>query len=158
MKKSILFIISLITIVCVERGQAISGSGTASSPYLIGSRSDFDAICNNSSYWDNYILLETNIDLQGTTYSRAPIAPDPNDGLTWDGVPFTGVFDGNGYAIRNLSINAPSSTTNWYLGLIGFLYDYGEVRNLGLENVKITVSGSSGYSDFVGGICGPGSF
>ena len=55
---------------------------------------------------------------------------------------FKGVLDGNGFCIKNLSINGAG-----YLGLFGEVD--GSVQNLGIK--KCNVSGSS---DSVGGLAG----
>ena len=48
----------------------------------------------------------------------APIAPDTVNSSTYQGVGFTGSFDGNGHAIINLTID--TATGNDYLGLFGY--------------------------------------
>lgn len=57
--------------------------------------------------------------------------------------PFTGIFNGNGYTIRNLKINSNAAT----IGFFG--YNSGIIKNLRLENVDIKKGGEK-----VGGICG----
>ena len=54
--------------------------------------------------------------------------------------PFTGEFDGNGYAIYNLQINSISLNI---IGLFGSI-DGGAVRNLGVANVTIQANGRVG--------------
>jgi hypothetical protein len=58
---------------------------------------------------------------------------------------FTGSFDGKGYKIYNLYIN----TTRAYVGLFGFVGKEGIVKNVGLENVKM-----SSTRWFIGGLVG----
>lgn len=148
MKAKALLIIAQVFFGCAGSSLALSGSGTEGSPHLIQSRSDFDAICNNPSYWNGHIRLEVNIDLQGTTYQRAPIAMNSIGGTTLHPeIPFTGVFDGNRYVIKNLTIDTLGSG-DWFLGLFGYI-NGGEVRNLGIEGLSI--HGSVGN---VGGLCG----
>ena len=55
---------------------------------------------------------------------------DPDAGIMQG---FTGVLDGNGYSIKNLTINRPDEE---YVGL--FAITGGEVQNLGLENIDVT--------------------
>ncbi len=62
---------------------------------------------------------------------------------TSQGTPFTGIFDGQGYAISGLTIDAPSSS---FLGLFGA--NAGMIENLGLNDVSII--GDS----YVGGLVG----
>ncbi len=85
---------------------------------------------------------------------------------------FEGSYDGNGFIIRNLSINCTELSD---AGLFGFLGSGGELKNITLENVEVTgnryvggllgrnegtvqdstVSGNiSGHHQFVGGLIG----
>ncbi|WP_319413341.1 GLUG motif-containing protein [uncultured Cohaesibacter sp.] len=66
---------------------------------------------------------------------------------------FDGSLDGNGYVISGLTINTDSLTES-SVGL--FMVNYGNVSNLGLEDISISGSLASIYSDYkyVGGIAG----
>ncbi|UCE50207.1 MAG: hypothetical protein JSW47_08590 [Phycisphaerales bacterium] len=95
--------------------------------------------------WDKHFKLMADIDLSGYTYDRAVIAPDTNDSESgFQGIPFTGVFDGDGHAILNVTITGGGN-----LGVFGELESGAEVRNLGAVNVNITGSRGS-----VGGLAG----
>lgn len=76
---------------------------------------------------------------------------DASDTVNWDGGmgfspvgspsnPFIGRFDGKGYKIRHLYINRYEGG----VGLFGYIGEYGEVRNMGLENVHVVGYGSVG--------------
>lgn len=70
-----------------------------------------------------------------------------NGGEGWEPLPlFMASFNGNGYTIRNLTINRP---TQDYQGLFGYIFGY--IRNLYLINVSIraasTVGGVAGFLD-----------
>ena len=93
----------------------------------ISSASDLSKLNNSSGNFE----LVNDIDLSGVKFT-----PIEN---------FTGNFNGNGHTIKNLKIKASSST----VGLFSVLS--GNVSNLKLENVDITVTGE--YAD-VGAICG----
>jgi PKD repeat protein len=60
--------------------------------------------------------------------------------------PFTGVLDGQGHVVENLTIDEPNSP---YVGLIGYLGSGGEVKNIGVVNADITGGGFN-----VGGLVG----
>lgn len=60
--------------------------------------------------------------------------------------PFAGTFDGDGHKISNLKI----TTSEDYQGLFGFIKN-GTVKNLGVEDADISVSG---YGSYVGGVAG----
>ena len=130
---------------CVNTALALDGSGTEQDPWRIKSLEDFNDFVADANYWDDYTRLETDVNLAGLTYTTAVIAPDVNNAnYVFDGTAFTGVFEGNGHKITNLTINKPYKH---YLGLFGYIDD-GEVSNLGIENV--TIDGDH----FVGGLVG----
>jgi hypothetical protein len=125
----------------------LDGSGTQEEPWLIKSLEDFNDFAADANYWDDYTRLETDVNLAGMVYTTAVIAPDTNNSEIWfQGTAFTGVFDGNDHKIINMTINGGA---NDHLGLFGFIGEYGEIRNLGLEDACI-----SGTGDFIGGLVG----
>jgi alpha-tubulin suppressor-like RCC1 family protein len=79
---------------------------------------------------------------------------------TWNGgqwtplaspsAPFTGTLDGQGHVIRNMTITGSMT----HAGLFAKVDSLGTVKNLGLEDVSISLSGSPGESCYVGGIAG----
>lgn len=73
---------------------------------------------------------------------------DLKDIASWEPIKnYGGTFDGNGYVIRNLTLN----TNDYYgnLGLFGRLFE-GEIKNLGLEGVKIKTNRDWGSGILVG--------
>jgi hypothetical protein len=161
MKKTSLLAMVVCSLVCsiafgaggdMGAGTEPLTDGSADYPYAIEDMADFDEFTGNPYYWDDYIRLETNIDLGERTYSKAVIAPDEdNSTVGFQGTIFTGFFDGNGYVIRNLAIDT-DGIGNDYLGLFGRIQGYNsKIKNLGVENVIITGNDSS-YC--LGGLCG----
>ena len=67
-----------------------------------------------------------------------------------DSAGFTGVLDGNGYTISNLTINRPDEDGVGLFAIIGdpSTMSGGEVRNLGIECVDIV--GNTGVGGLVG--------
>ena len=56
--------------------------------------------------------------------------------------PFTGMFEGNGYTIANLTINRPNTS---HIGLFGYVDNSkAEIRRIGLTNVSIDGMGAVG--------------
>lgn len=93
---------------------------------LIKTAADLDNIRNNLS--GKYILMN---DIDLSSYSNwVPIG---------NGSAFTGELNGNGYVIRNMTIN---NTTEWQVGLFAGT-DGATISNLGIENSYI----SSEYHD-----------
>lgn len=126
-------------------GTNLNTNGSEAYPYLIEDLADFDTFAdpNNAAiYWTAgvHTKLMTDIDLAGRTYTTAVIAPDP-----YIGTNYSGVFDGDGHTISNLTIAASSKK---YIGLFGGVRSVGQIKNLGVENVYL-----SGYSD-VGALVG----
>ena len=113
------------------------GSGSAEAPYQIATAHDLIDLGNRPKDHDKHFILTANIDLAGYTFDRALIAPDGDAG-------FAGHFDGQQFAIRNLTVLGTS-----YLGLFGRLISGAVISNVRLEAVDIYGSGSS-----VGGLVG----
>ncbi len=129
-------------------GGVLPGGGTEGDPYLIEDLADFDAFAGDPNYWASgvYTTLACDPNLAGRPYTAAVIAPDTSVSDGFQGSKFTGVFDGNGHRIMNLTID-DSGAGNDYLGLFGSV-DYGQIKNLGVEGGFV-----SGYK-LVGGLAG----
>jgi hypothetical protein len=108
-----------------------NGSGTSQAPYIIIDANGLGTIWYRPAA--NYILAN-DINLAGINWSVAVV---PN---------FSGVFDGNGFCINNLSITGAGN-----LGLFGWIEVGSFVQNLSIKDCMI--SGSSG-SQWVGGLVG----
>ncbi|MGH2331100.1 GLUG motif-containing protein [Thermoanaerobacter mathranii] len=81
-----------------------------------------------------YILM-ADIDLSGYSSGEGWVPIGSNT------APFTGQFDGNGFVIKNLTINRPSAN---YQGLFGYTGSAAELVNVTLENVNVTGSRDTG--------------
>lgn len=172
MKKLFLvFVVSAIVSSSVQAKYS-GGSGTAGDPYRIGDACDLLTLAANTGDYDaNFILVaDINLDpnLPGNqVFTAAVIAPDTDiSSAYFQGTPFTGVFDGNGLKIANLTINSYGDETSYpgYLGLFGYIegpspnsYGYKDiVKNLTIENVNIT--GNSFSLGNSGGLVGYNSY
>jgi len=103
MKNKGVFFAAILTAVLCFSGNllALSGGGTQVSPYLITSLADFNEFANPANaatYWASgvYTKLMCDVNLSGTTYTQAVIAPDTSTSPDFQGAQFTGVFNGNG--------------------------------------------------------------
>lgn len=115
------------------------GSGTAGDPFQIRTPQHFNTIGANPDDWSKHFKLVADIDMSafsGTQYNMI-------GNLT---AAFSGTFDGNGYAIRNLTY-ATSEAVD-YVGVFGYLFG-AAIKNLDVENVMISTGG--GYA---GGLAG----
>jgi hypothetical protein len=120
------------------------GTGEPNDPYLIYNAEDMNAISNEPNDWDRHFKLMADIDLSEYSYDAALIAPDgDSNDPAFQGTSFTGVFDGGGHAISNLTITGES-----YLGLFGRTEYQAQINNLSIVDVNIT------GTDYVGGLVG----
>lgn len=123
------------------------GDGTESSPYLISTKTHLNNVRN---YLNAHFKLTCNIEF--TTSDFASYGSFYNSGKRWLPIGttgskynydyFTGSFDGNGFAIKNLYVNSSIGTA----GLFG--YNRGIIKNLHIIDCKIytSYSGSSNSS------------
>lgn len=102
----------------------------------ISTRDELEAIKNNLS---GKYHLTADIDLSGSDWT--PIGDNSDNSKNSR---FTGVFDGQGYTIYNLTV---SEENNIYGGLFGYA-DGGMIKNVGVENISIE------KAMFSGAICG----
>jgi len=118
------------------------GTGEPNDPYQIATAEDLILLGETPEDYDKHFILTADIDLDpnlpgGKVFDRAVIAPDTNDAeLEFQGTPFNGVFNGNGYAISNLHVQGGN-----YLGLFGKIDLIAKVSNLGLEAINIKGGG-----------------
>jgi hypothetical protein len=125
------------------------GTGEANDPYQIATAEDLMLLGESPEDYDKDFILTADIDLDPNlpgrkVFNKAVIAPDSVGGRTSTGIPFKGVFNGNGYTISHLSITGGS-----HLGLFGNLWFGARIYNLGMEAVRVNGTGNS-----VGGLVG----
>ena len=126
----------------------VSYTQNASGFHEITNVSQLQCIADNGL--DQDYVLTNDIDASGTAqWNKSagfePIAKDTETEINYQGTPFTGTFDGNGYTISELYIEQPAEN---YVGLFGRIGSSGTLTSIGLENA--TVRGSS----YVGGLLG----
>ena len=103
---------------------------------LIKTADDLNNIRNNLS--GKYILMN---DIDLSSYSNwDPIGDRASN------IGFSGTLDGNGYVVKNLTINRPTESGVGLFEIIGDgnTMSGGEVKNLGLENVDVRGNGNIG--------------
>ena len=95
----------------------------------------------------------------GYTWNRATLAVDSGDTEStyfadgWEPIgdgsnPFTAIFEGNGFVIRNLAVRLDQS----FIGLFGELT--GTIRNLGLEQALADYTGDDNPETYIGTLVG----
>ena len=131
------------------------GDGSAEFPFQIAEPNQLIYMSQHPEHWDKHFILTADINLalaEPNSFTTALIAPDTDNSQSWfQGMPFTGIFNGNGHVISNLTIDTEGAG-NDYLGLFGRIEGSGtEIKNLGLENIFINGGEDSWY---IGGLCG----
>ena len=120
------------------------GSGTAADPLLIKTKEDLTTfayyICNNKISNNVNVKLNNDIDC-GELTNFAPIG--------YGNYFFDGTFDGNGMAIKNLTIADDAGAC---VGLFRILGENGMIKDLTIEN--LTLSGGNSSSNDIGGLVG----
>lgn len=153
----IVHIISLLVIICLLGVPAFAkyggGTGEPNYPYQITAAADLIALGEAPEDYDKYFILTTDIDLDPNlpgckVFDKAVIAPDANDVKDFQGVAFTGSFDGDRHKITHLAIDGGN---RGFLGLFGKIGAGGAVRDLRLEDALI--KGANG-SKHLGGLAG----
>lgn len=128
----------------------ISGSGTASDPYQIVTAAQLTAFAaavdGGNTYADQYVALGASIDLSGID-SWNPIGTEEGAAV------FQGTFDGRGYTISGLTINASVTAGDSYHGLFSVLGSSAVVRNLNLAGADVHVENTSGKA-YAGALAG----
>lgn len=115
------------------------GTGTAGDPYQIRTPQQMNTIGTNTGDYGKHFILMADLDMSGYSGTQYNVIGDVVN-------KFTGVFDGAGHVIRNLTY---STTSAFYdIGLFGRTSN-ATIKNLGVENVSITSHGG-----WIGGLVG----
>ncbi len=139
-----------ITLYAIYAQVPYSGSGTALSPYKIGSLDELRYLSENFHQWDKHFILTADIDASETTTwnsyddDRNPTTPDIYRGFSpigKGGSHFIGSFDGKGYKVSNVYMIGP--------GFFGITSGSASIRNLTLVNIYVRHDGMD-----VGGLVG----
>jgi hypothetical protein len=142
-------IITIFSLSLPAHAQYSGGTGDPNDPYQIATAADLIALGESPEDYDKYFILTADIDLDPNlpgrkVFDRAVIAPDTDPVKdNCQGTRFMGVLDGNGHAIRNLTVVGTR-----YLGLFGDLGSKATVSNLGLEATHIR------GTDYIGALAG----
>ncbi len=103
------------------------GSGSPQSPYIVANYRHLDAVNNDLAAC---YKLGADIDLAQAEYQTSVIAPYFDESSP----AFSGIFNGGGFVVKNLSINGHTQS---YLGFFGKIAAGGQVLRLGLQNATI---------------------
>ncbi|MDF2657836.1 MAG: filamentous hemagglutinin outer membrane protein [Paenibacillus sp.] len=136
-----------ISVFADSEGTAMAGSGSAEDPFIVTTMDQLSRVRNNLTA---HYRLGADINASETADwdGGAGWEPIGERGSGSSSTQFTGVFDGAGHVIRNLTINRPSQDG---VGLFGMIGSGGVVRNLRLEG------GSIAGGNFTGALSGNNS-
>ncbi len=129
------------------------GDGTAANSYQIQTPGQLESLADYPDLFDKHFLLVGDLDMAGRTYEMALIAPDTVRSRDFQGVPFSGVLDGQGHVIRNLAMAPVDIHRGYdYVGLFGMIGEEGRVEDLNLVDADVeAVSGASSYVGILAG-------
>jgi hypothetical protein len=130
-----------------------SGDGSTFNPYRIQSPGQLESLGDHSELWDKCFTLTADLNMSGRTYPAALIAPDVDSQAGFQGLTFTGSFDGSTHAIWNLLISGDSSAPGTCFGLFGMIDSTGLISSLNLRNVAVT-TGTTTSTAYVGTLAG----
>jgi hypothetical protein len=153
--QSILTLILVLSLNITANAKYSGGTGEPNNPYQIATADDLITLGETAEDYNMCFILTADIDLDPNlpgrkVFDKAVIAPDADNAKEqFQGTSFTGLFDGNGHYISNLTIKGRS-----YLGLFGQLgiskiSRHKQIYNLGVVDVNIIGSGS-----YIGGLVG----
>jgi hypothetical protein len=119
---AILLLILFNSFICgLDAAGYSGGTGTAEDPYKIADANDLLALAATPTDYNKCFILTADIDLDpnlpgGQVFTTAVIAQDTDNlNSDFDGIPFTGIFNGAGHRIINLTIDT-NGIGNDYLG------------------------------------------
>lgn len=144
-KISLLLVIMAVWTACLYAQTAVRppGGGTIENPFLVSTLENLHFIHLNPG--GGKFVQIADIDASATRNWDGGKGFLP---IGSSGQPFQGIYDGNGYAIRGLYINRPTTDNTGFFGYtIG-----GEIQNVGLVDAHITGKNN------VGGIIGAANF
>lgn len=117
------------------------GTGDPNTPYQIANVADLMTLANDANDYNKCFIMTANIDLDpclpGNQIFTKAIINEAN---------FTGVFDGSGHQINNMTIDSNQGN----LGLFKQIGIGGQLKNLRIENICIT--GGAHIWAYIGGL------
>lgn len=146
MKKKLLLCVALVSIYTTVFSQGIEpakGSGTPEDPYQIENFDNLLWVSVNTSAWNKHYIQTADIDATGSANlnNGAGFSPIGTYILNHPEMAFTGGYDGQGFAISNLTISRPDSAD--FQGLFGCICG-GSVKDLKVLDAQISGNSYTG--------------
>ncbi|HML75805.1 MAG TPA: hypothetical protein PKB02_15050 [Anaerohalosphaeraceae bacterium] len=120
----LLVLSAVVTLSAISLGATYGGgNGTAEDPYQIWTAEQMNTIRANPKDWSKSFQLMVDIDMSAYAGTQSNTIGNST-------TPFTGIFEGNGKVISNLSYTTTASSND--IGLFGCIYT-ATIQNLGIE-------------------------
>ncbi|RXZ79442.1 hypothetical protein EBB07_22970 [Paenibacillaceae bacterium] len=139
MKRVLSFISAILLVIgffplpaLADTDAVMSGDGSAGNPYIIMTLEQLNAVKNDLKA---QYKLGADIDASETVGWNSGNGFEPIGGNGNSASQFTGIFDGAGHVISDLTINRPMTD---FVGLFGIVGSGGVVRDIGLAGGSIT--------------------
>jgi hypothetical protein len=132
------------------------GTGESNDSYQIATAADLIALGETPEDYDKHFIMTADIDLDPNlpgrkVFDKALVAPDADArDRDFEGIPFVGVFDGNGHTISNFTCDCQDVD---YVGLLGRIEGpSGKVRDLRLINPYVHAQAGGYIGSLVGSV------
>ncbi len=136
--------------------QYSGGTGEPNDPYQIATAADLILLGDSPEDYDKHFILTADIDLDPNlpgrrVFDKAVVAPETSRMEGWsERTPFTGIFDGNGHTISNLTCRSVRQMET-HMGLFGWVNDpNAAIINLGLIDPHVYTDGIPCTGSLVG--------
>ena len=140
---AVLLSLMMILVLFPANAFAMEGEGTTDHPYEIAVASDLDEFATKVNAGETTACAVLTADITLTGGDWTPIGKE-------NACIYNGTFDGQGHTISGLQCSISSGDV---AGLFGYIGEGGTIKNVGLEDSKITCSSTEG-SVCAGGVCG----
>jgi hypothetical protein len=147
-------VIAFCLICTATQAKYSGGTGEPNDPYQIATAEDLMLLSESTEDYDKHFIMTADIDLDPNlpgrkVFNKAIVAPDTNDVEDgFQGIPFTGIFEGNGHKIFNF---ISTSTDSDFLGVFGYMNNTNtRICNLGLINSYVDALNGSNVGSLVG--------
>lgn len=134
---------------CAAPALSFGGGNGTSTPFVIQTDAHLELLRDDSRYWDDSFVLNSDISLTGCTWTST---------IGDDTVAFTGHFDGGNKYIRGLDVrtigNYTGNNDGGVAGVFGVMASGASLRNLNVSGtVSADISGTFVFA-FAGGLVG----
>lgn len=96
------------------------GSGNPNDPYQIADTNNLKDMSRTPCDWDKHFILTADLDMSGVAISQIDISTT---------AVFSGLFDGGGHTIDNLTINLPTTDNVGLFGAVNGIMDRGPINS-----------------------------